>query len=73
MLAFQDGGECIIRIFTAGNFDITSWYKIWEAGLAVYYACARDGRGGILSGLGGSKGVNPIVLEPPLTHPRRSA
>ncbi|CAF9910213.1 MAG: hypothetical protein HETSPECPRED_009654 [Heterodermia speciosa] len=46
------GGECAMRIFTARNSDFTSWYKIWEAALAVYYACVRDGRGGIHSGLG---------------------
>lgn len=73
MLAIQDGGECAMRIFTARNSDITSWYKIWEAGTAVYYACARDGRGGIHSGLGRSKGVNSTSLEPLLTPLRRSA
>ena len=67
MLAIQDGGECAMRIFTARNSDFTSWYKIWEAGTAVYYACVRDGRGGILSGLGRSKGVSSIALEPILT------
>ena len=61
MLAVQDGGECAMRIFTARNSDFTSWYKIWEAALAVYYACVRDGRGGIHSGLGRSKGVRSIV------------
>ncbi|KAL8791304.1 MAG: hypothetical protein Q9195_005923 [Heterodermia aff. obscurata] len=48
------GGGCIMRIFTARNSDFTSWYKIWEAGIAVYYVCVRDGRGGIYSGLGES-------------------
>ena len=41
-----------MRIFSAKNADTTSWYRLWEAATAVYYACARDGKGGIFSGLG---------------------
>ena len=64
MPAIQDGGECVMRIFTARNSDYTSWYRVWEAGIAVYYACAREGRAGIHSGLGRSKSVHFPVLEP---------
>ena len=60
-----------MRIFTARDSDVTSWYKIWEAGVAVYYACVRDGRGGIYSGLGRSKSPMSSVLEPLLTYSRR--
>ena len=62
MPAIQDGGECAMRIFTAKNSDVTSWYRLWEAGLAVYYVCAREGRAGIHSGLGRFKSVPSPVL-----------
>ena len=62
-----------MRIFTARHSDTTSWYRIWEAGIAVYYACVRDGRGGIHSGLGRSYRANSTLLETLLTQSRRSA
>ena len=46
---------CTMTILTAnrhGEADITSWYKIWEAANAAYYACVSPGYRGTFRGLG---------------------
>ena len=48
----QDDGACKLRIFTTGSIDITSWYKVWEAAVAVYHLCARRGLAGYATRLG---------------------
>ncbi len=35
-----------------GQYDTTSWYKIWEAANAVYYKCVSRGYLGTFGGLG---------------------
>ena len=35
-----------------GEADSTSWYKIWEAANAAYYACISPGFRGTFRGLG---------------------
>lgn len=48
----SDHGLCEMRIFTTGASDTASWYQFWEATSALYYACAKQGKGGVFSGLG---------------------
>ena len=47
---FVGDGRSAARIL--GKSDTTSWYRIWEAVTAVYSVCARQGKGGIVRGLG---------------------
>lgn len=35
-----------------GEADTTSWYKVWEAANAAYYACVSPGFRGSFRGLG---------------------
>ena len=47
--------SCTMTILTAnrrGEADTTSWYNIWEAANAAYYACVSPGFRGTFRGLG---------------------
>ena len=59
----QDHGACKLRIFTKGSIDITSWYKVWEAAVAVYHVCAKFGKAGYATGLGESYSTEECVSK----------
>lgn len=51
--ATLSGGKmCTLKIFTSGNKDIISWYRLWEATVAVFSMCTVKGMGGSFRGLG---------------------
>lgn len=42
----------MVRVFSAGRADRTSWYSLWEAVEAIFSVCGRDGKAGSFRGLG---------------------
>ena len=49
-------GQCILSIYTNGETDSTSWYKIWQAAEATYAVCNKgQGRSGWYRSLGKSQ------------------
>ena len=64
---------CAMRVFSVGLSDWTSWYKLWEAGTALYYRCARLEKGGIFTGLGQPEESTLGVLKASLISCRRYA
>lgn len=51
LLASLDS-QCLLRIFSTGRADSTSWYSIWEAAEATFAKCARNRKFGNFRGLG---------------------
>ena len=46
--------KCAAKIFSTGNTDASTWYRIWEAVTAVFSVCVRGGKGGVSTGIGKS-------------------
>ena len=44
--------KCLLRIFSTGRADSTSWYSIWEATEATFAKCARNRKFGSFRELG---------------------
>lgn len=43
---------CSANLFSTGKSDVSSFYEMWEAAIAVFCVCARYGRTGSVRGLG---------------------
>ena len=45
--------RCVVQIFSTGQWDVSSWYHLWEAVTAVFSVCVRpNGQGGSYTGIG---------------------
>ena len=71
ILAIEDDGKSAMRIFSARYSDTTSWYKLWEAATALYYACVNEGKGGSFSGLGRLRNAASTEVKAWLIQHRR--
>jgi len=58
ILGYSDGKwhsadeKCMVRMFSTGQSDLLSWYRVWESVEAIFAVCARNHHGGITKGLG---------------------
>lgn len=54
--------RCVLLVNTASSTDISDWYKLWAAAMAVEVMCVEArGAGGVASGLGRSSSSSTII------------